>query len=141
MQKKLVLKNICKMALNDPISNVLSHILNCEKAGKKECVVRPSSNIIKKILNIMKENKYISDFKEYVERGTYIKINLFERINKCGVIKPRLSIKKDQIEKYEKRYLPAKDFGIIIISTNKGLITHYQAKEKGIGGSLIAYIY
>jgi len=129
------------MTLNDPLSNVLSSILNSEKIGKKECTVRPSSSLIKKVLQIMKDNKYIGEFKEYPERGGYIIINLIGKINKCGVIKPRFSVKKDQMEKYEKRYLPAKDFGIIIISTNKGLITHYQAKEKSSGGRLISYIY
>jgi len=129
------------MTLNDPLSNVLSNILNCEKAGKKECTVKNSSSLIKKSLQIMKENKYIGDFKEFKGRGSHIKINLIGKINKCGVIKPRFSIKKNQMEKYEKRYLPAKDFGVIIISTNKGLITHYQAKEKGIGGRLIYYVY
>lgn len=130
------------MALNDPLSNVLSSILNSEKIGKSECTVKPISKMILKVLQIMKDNKYIGDFKETDDgRGGYIKINLLKKINKCGVIKPRFSVKKDQIEKYEKRFLPAKDFGIIIISTNKGLITHYQAKEKDMGGRLISYIY
>ena len=129
------------MAINDPLSNVLSHILNCEKSGKKECIVKPISSLIKRVLHIMKENKYIGDFKEYPGRGGYIKINLLGRVNKCGVIKPRFSVKKNQLEKYEKRYLPAKDFGIIIISTNKGLITHYETKEKFTGGRLISYVY
>lgn len=129
------------MTLNDPLSNVLSSILNSEKVGKKECTVRPSSKLIKKVLQIMKDNKYIGDFEEFEGRGGYIKINLLGKINKCSVIKPRFSVKKDQIEKYEKRFLPAKDFGIIIISTNKGLVTHYKVKEKDIGGRLIAYIY
>ena len=130
------------MALNDPLSNVLSHILNCEKIGKNECIVKPISNMIKKVLQIMKDNLYIGDFEEHEDgKGGYIKINLLKKINKCGVIKPRYSVKKDQIEKFEKRYLPAKDFGIIIISTNKGLITHHQVKEKYIGGTLISYVY
>ena len=129
------------MVLNDSLSNVLSQILNCEKAKKKECIVKSNSSFIKKILEIMKENRYIGDFKEDDERGTHLKINLLGKINKCGVIKPRFSVNKDQIERYEKRYLPAKDFGIIIISTNKGLMTHYISKEKRIGGKLIAYIY
>ena len=129
------------MTLNDPLSNTLSLMLNCEKAGKKECTVSPSSSLIKKVLQMMKDNRYIGSFKEYPGRGNYLKINLIGRLNKCGVIKPRLSIKKNQIEKYEKRYLPAKDFGVIILSTNKGLITHYEAKEKGIGGRLISYVY
>jgi small subunit ribosomal protein S8 len=129
------------MTLNDPLSNVLSNILNCEKSGKKECTVGNSSKLIKKVLQIMKDHKYIGDFKEYEGRGNAIKINLLGRINKCGVIKPRLSVKKDQMEKYEKRYLPAKDFGVIIISTNRGLMTHIQAKEKEFGGRLISYVY
>jgi len=141
MLKKLDLKNTCKMTLNDPLSNVLSHILNCEKVGKTECIVQPSSTLIKKVLQIMKDNKYIGDFKEELGRGGKIKINLLGKINKCGVIKPRFSVNKDQMEKYEKRFLPAKDFGLVILSTNKGLITHYKAKEKGIGGRLISYVY
>lgn len=129
------------MALNDPLSNVLSHILNCEKAGKKECTTKNSSKLIMKILQILKENNYIGDFKKDEQNERNININLLGKINKCGVIKPRYSIKKEQMEKYEKRYLPAKDFGIIIISTSKGLKTHYQAKNDSIGGTLIAYIY
>ena len=62
-------------------------------------------------------------------------------INKCGVIKPRLGVKKNNFEKFEKRYLPSKDFGFLIVSTSKGLMVHNEAKEKGVGGNLIAYCY
>ena len=62
-------------------------------------------------------------------------------INKCGVIKPRHAVKKDEFEKFEKRYLPAKNFGILIVTTPKGIMTHYEAKELGIGGRLLAYMY
>ena len=129
------------MTLNDPLSNILSHLLNCEKIGKKECIVNISSRLIKKVLQIMKDNKYIGDFEETGIIKKSLKINLIGNLNKCGVIKPRYSVKKDDIEKYEKRFLPAKDFGIIIISTNKGLMTHYELKEKDIGGVLISYVY
>ena len=54
---------------------------------------------------------------------------------------PRFSIKTDDYEKTEKRHLPAKDFGIIIISTSQGILTHIEAKKKKIGGMLIAYCY
>jgi len=128
--------------LNDPLANVLSSIQNNEKIGKKECLVRPVSKIVKKVLTIMKNENYIGDFKTIVEsRGEVIKINLLGAINKCNVIKPRYNIKKKDFEKFEKRYLPAKDFGIIIVSTSKGMITHKEAKEKKSGGKLIAYCY
>jgi len=131
----------CKMALNDSLSNALSHMTNCEKARKTECTIKPSSSLIKKVLQIMKDRMYIGDFNEHQGRGNYIRINLLGKINKCGSIKPRLSVQSNEIEKYEKRYLPAKDFGMIIISTNKGLMTHHEAKEKGLGGRLISYVY
>ncbi|MHA1369516.1 MAG: 30S ribosomal protein S8, partial [Promethearchaeota archaeon] len=41
----------------------------------------------------------------------------------------------------EMKYLPSKGFGFLIISTNRGLMTNEEAKEAGIGGRLIAYIY
>src|SRR3989344_8553434 len=112
------------MTLNDPLSNTLSHIQNCERIGRTDCVVRPSSKIIKQTLEIMKDNQYIKDFKETDNgKGGVITINLAGNINKCGVIKPRFSVKKNQFEKYEKRYLPAKDFGLMIVSTSKGIMT------------------
>lgn len=70
-----------------------------------------------------------------------MKIQIIGTLNKCAVIKPRFSVKKDGYEKFEKRYLPAKDVGVIIVSTSQGMITHTEAKKKGLGGSLVAYFY
>ena len=74
-------------------------------------------------------------------KGDWLKINLLGNINKIGVVKPRFKVKKDEFEKFEKRYLPAKDFGFLIISTPKGIITHVQTKENASGGRLLAYCY
>ena len=63
------------------------------------------------------------------------------RVNDCKVIKPRYSISVDDFEKWEKRYLPAKGFGILIVSTTKGIMTHEEAKEKHVGGKLLAYAF
>jgi len=128
--------------LDDPLANALSVMLNTEKIGKKECTIRPSSKIIKAILNIMNENGYIGAFDEVIQgKGNPLKLNLLCSINKCGAIKPRYSVKKDGYEKFENRYLPAKDFGFICVSTPKGIMTHLEAKKKGLGGKLLAYFY
>ena len=130
------------MTLNDPLAIALSNIWNAEKVGKKECMAGIASNLSKNVLKILKENKYIKNF-EIIDDGKagLIKVYLTGNINKCCVIKPRFSITRQDFEKFEKRYLPAKDLGLIIISTSKGLMTHTQAKEKKIGGRLIAYVY
>ncbi len=127
---------------NDPLSDALSKINNAAMAGRREIEVRPASKLIGRILKIMEEHGYVEEF-EYVEdgRGGRFRVRLSPTINKCGAIKPRFSVKRDQMEKFESRYLPAQDFGILIITTNRGVMTHTEAKKMGIGGKLLAYVY
>ena len=127
------------MVLNDPLASALSLINNAEKVGKSNCVIRPISKVILKVLDIMKSNNYIGEYKIIKDnRGDYATLNLIGNINKCSVIKPRFSVKK---EEFEKRYLLADGFGIIVISTSKGLMILEEAKEKKVGGRLLAYCY
>lgn len=130
------------MSLNNPLANVLSFIQNYEILGKKELVTKNNSNIIKKVLEIMQQEGYIGSYEEIEDsKGNILKINLLGKVNKVNVIRPQFQIKLREIERFEKRFLPARDFGVIIISTNKGLMTHTEAKEKQLGGKLIAYCY
>ena len=130
------------MSLNDPLANTMSHILNCEKKSKTSCTVKNASKLIKEVLKILKDRNYIKDYKVVeTTKGDFLDIELLGNINKCGVIKPRFAVKKDNFERFEKRYLPARDFGIIIVSTPKGLKVHTEAIGENIGGRLIAYCY
>ena len=128
--------------LNDPLANALSLMLNNELVGKSECLIKPVSKVIKDVMKILKQNNYIGNFKEIEETsGNYIKLNLIGSINKCNVIKPRYSVKNNNFEKFERRYLPAKNVGILIVSTPMGIMTHNDVKSKNIGGRLLAYCY
>ena len=128
--------------LNDPLANALSKILNSERTGKTTCIIKPVSKVIKKILQLMQDNHYLGEFKEIEDgKGGLIVVNLLGRINKCGAIKPRYPVKVAEFEKFEKRYLPAKGFGIIFVSTSKGIMSHVEVKKKHIGGRLLAYVY
>ncbi len=130
------------MSLNDPLANALSHIKNCENVAKRTCIIKNSSNLIKGVLDILKHKGYIVKYKETkTSKGTFLEVELKGAINNCGAIKPRFSVTLGNYEKFEKRYLPAKNFGIILVSTNQGLIDHNQATEKNLGGRLIAYCY
>lgn len=130
------------MVLTDTLGDALSHILSYDKLGRKEVILNKTSKTITKVLDVLKGNDYIGTY-EIIEdgKGNKIKLNLLNNINKCGVIKPRHKVKKIEFEKFEKRYLPAKGFGIILVSTSKGLMTNDEAKQKGVGGKLIAYCY
>jgi small subunit ribosomal protein S8 len=128
--------------LNDPLADALTLIKNAEKAGKAECEVRPASKIIGHVLKVMQESGYIGPF-EFVDDGRsgFFRIRLLGTINNAGVIKPRHAIKKTDFEKWETRYLPAQDFGALIVTTTQGVVSHYKAKELGTGGKLLAYVY
>jgi small subunit ribosomal protein S8 len=128
--------------LNDPLADTLSTIKNAEIAGKRSCNVAPASKLIGRVLKVMQENGYIESF-EWVDNGKAgeFKIKLIGNINDCNVIKPRYALKHDEFEKWEYRYLPAENFGILLLSTTKGIISQYIAKKEKIGGRLIAYVY
>jgi len=130
------------MSLVDPIADGLIAVKNSDKASKKECLYRPASKLFGEILKVMQAKGYISSY-EFVEDGRdgLYKIGLFGKINECRAIKPRHAVKKNKFEKFEKRYLPARDVGLIVVSTPKGVLGHKEAKEKGLGGRLIAYVY
>ena len=130
------------MSLMDPLADALTNIRNNELQVNDSCVIYPASKLIGHVLGVMQKESYIGNF-ELVEDGRAGKFNveLLGNINKCGVIKPRHAVKKDEFEKFEKRYLPAKNFGILIVTTPEGIMTHTEAKERGIGGRLLAYMY
>jgi len=120
----------------DIVADSLNEIMNAKIAGKKSLVVNKNSKLLRNVLNIAKNFGYL----DYSIEDNKIRIEI-KKLNEIRAIKPRFDVSVKKIEKYERRFLPAKDFGFLIISTNKGLMTNYEAKEKNIGGCLIAYFY
>lgn len=127
---------------HDSLNDAMGVIKNAERVGKGECVVRPSSKLIGRVLKVMQESGYIKQF-ELVEdgRSRMFKVALGGQINDCGVIRPRYAVKVSDLEKYEARYLPAQDFGVLILTTTRGVVTHMDAKKGGVGGRLLAFVY
>lgn len=126
----------------DPLAAALSNIKNHEMVRKTEFTIEPASGLISDVLEVMKEEGYVSEI-EHIDdgKGGKFEVELTGSINDCGVIKPRFSVKKDEFEKWEKRYLPAAGFGILAVSTPEGVMSHKKAKEEGIGGRLLAFVY
>lgn len=120
----------------DIIADTLNEIMNAKKARKSQINVIRSSKLLLNVLEIAKKKGYIEDFKVKAKD-----LEIKFKLNECRAIKPRFNVQVDEIEKYIRRFLPARDFGIIIISTSSGLMTHEEAYEKNLGGSLIAYFY
>ena len=121
----------------DIVADALNKMLNAKKARKENLLINMHSKMLVSILAIAKLKGDVKDYK--IDKN---KLNVdLGGVHFCKAIKPRFVIGFIEVEKYVKRFLPAKNIGIIIISTSEGLMTHQTAMEKNLGGSLIAYFY
>lgn len=123
----------------DTVADALNMIKNAQKAKKKNVVIKQISNLLIEVLKIMKQKGAIKSYKVN-SKDKSIEVILGD-ILECKAIKPRYTVNKNEIEKYMRRYLPARGIGTIIVSTNKGLKTHEEAIEENFGGCLVAYFY
>ncbi len=119
----------------DIVADAINQIMNMKRAKKTEVRIKKYSRFLLNLLDLIKKLGYLD-----YEIDKELKIEI-KNINECKAIKPRFNVSVDKIDKYARRFLPAKSFGYVIISTSKGLMTHEEAIEKNIGGSLIAYVF
>ena len=129
----------------DTLANALATIYNAEVRGKKEAVIMPASKLIAEVLKILQREGYIGEF-EYIDDGRWgkFRVQLLGRINRIGVIKPRIPVSHRELSAMPERlrkYLASRDIGLLIISTSKGIMTHREAIKNRIGGLLLAYVY
>lgn len=124
---------------HDVVADALNMIRNAKKAGKENIEIKIISNLLIEVLKIMKQKKALKKYKiDAKEKSISLTIG---ELSDCRAVKPRYSCDKTQIEKYRRRYLPSRNIGTLIISTNKGLMTHEEAQEEHMGGCVIAYFY
>ena len=96
----------------DPLNDALVKIYNAEQAGKFDVELTPASKLLGNVLNIMQTSGYVGVFTRVENgRGDAFVVELRGTINRCGTVKPRHSVRRQEFEKWETRYLPAQDFG------------------------------
>ena len=133
------------MVTTDPIADMLTRIRNAS-SSKHKTVDIPSSNMKLAIAKILLEEGYIKSFEEiketnnqgvirvtlkYSEKGKKV-IDGLKRISKPGL---RVYASKDELPKV------LNGLGIALISTSKGIMTDKQAREAGLGGEVLAYVW
>jgi small subunit ribosomal protein S8 len=126
---------------HDLLADTFCIIKNTEEIGRHVCVT-PASKIIEGVLKVMQRHNYIGNF-ELIEdgKGGKFKVHLFGRINSCGVTRPRFSLGKHEFTKWEKKFLPAENVGILILTTSKGVMDQKEAASKNTGGKLLGYVF
>ncbi len=121
----------------DVVSDGINQMMNAVRRKKTSTSIKRYSKVLTAVLAIAKLKGYIDS---YNIEGKVLNVQL-GKLNGCKAVKPRIVVKIKDIDRYIKRYLPAKNIGTVILSTSQGLMTHQTAIEKNIGGSLIAYFY
>merc|ERR1712048_770929 len=124
------------------INDALKDIVNAEKSGKRQVMLRPVSKVLIKFLRVMQKHGYINEF-EIIDdaRAGKIVVNLNGRLNKCGVISPRFDLKLKNFEKFVYQILPSRQFGFVVLTTNKGIMDLVEARQNHIGGKVLGFFY
>mmetsp|Transcript_38141 Transcript_38141/g.62566 ORF Transcript_38141/g.62566 Transcript_38141/m.62566 type:complete len:131 (+) Transcript_38141:64-456(+) len=124
------------------LRNALKAIVNAERAGKRQVLLRPVSKVVVKFLLVMQKHGYIGDF-ELIDdkRNNKIVVELLGRLNKCGVVSPRFDVKLTQLEKWTQELLPSRQYGLVVLTTSFGIMDHEEARKKHTGGKLLGYFY
>jgi small subunit ribosomal protein S8 len=127
--------------MTDLVSALFTSLQNNEMVRNRECVVK-SSKLVGEVLKVLQRHGYIGAF-EFIEdgRGGKYRIQLLGRINRSAPIRPRMAMKKDGYELFEKQYLPARGIGLLVVTTPKGVLSHTEAVKLGQGGRLLGYVY
>ena len=127
------------MTMTDPIADMLSRVRNANTA-RHDTVAMPTSKIKANIAEILKQEGYISDYNvDGHELSLDLKYNGRE-----GSLSGLRRVSKPGLRVYAKSTeLPEVlgGLGVAIISTSHGLMTDRQAKEKGVGGEVLAYVW
>lgn len=131
--------------VNDTISDMLTRIRNANMV-KHQIVQIPSTKMSLAIANILKQEGFIEDYESYDENGKKYLLLSLKYIGKTRnpVICKIERISKPGLRVYaNSKNLPKvlDDLGIAIVSTSKGVMTNAKAKELGIGGEVLCYIW
>jgi small subunit ribosomal protein S8 len=130
--------------LTDPIADYLTRIRNALGSGHDQVEI-PASRLKLEMTRILKEQGYIRDYaKEPARVGEAIRISLKYTEDRRPVIAGLERISRPGRRRYvDHKHVPRVDggTGTAIVSTSVGVMTGHEAKQKGVGGEVVAYIW
>ncbi len=132
------------MSRTDLIADAFTIIRNAAKAKKEEALI-PYSKLLIKIMEILKRESYIENFKELDIPGRFKMIKVYLKYQgKKSVINDIQKVSKPGRRIYvDKKNIPhiLQGYGVAILSTSSGILTDKEARKLGVGGEYIGYVW
>lgn len=142
-ESKLVKTQRGEMSRTDLVADALTIIRNASRSNKEDVIV-PYSNVLNDVMRILKEEGYIDNFK-VLDAGSVknIKVYLRYKKGKSAITQLKRVSRSGRRVYVDKKSIPnvLSGYGRAIISTSKGVVSNVKAKEMGIGGEVICYVW
>jgi len=129
------------MTMTDPIADMLTRIRNQINVSHQEVEI-PFSRIKEKIAGILKEERFIKNYKILtLNDRKFLKLQLIYLKNEKSRISGLRRISKSGLRFYSKRGKVVVNRGIAILSTSSGVMTNKEARKQGVGGEVLCYVW
>ncbi|EFJ04586.1 hypothetical protein SELMODRAFT_432268 [Selaginella moellendorffii] len=120
----------------------LSSLNDAARLGRKNAVIRPSSNLVLRFLEVMKKQGFVENFQRHGGHTPgHITVEITDKLKKCVLLSQRFDTKSRRIDAWARQILPAPEVGHLVITNFLGVMDHREAKKKNLGGRILGYFY